>query len=83
MSKHLKLLARFKSNPADFRWEELVSLLEHYGFAEVQKKGGSYRCFVSSAGQKLFLHKPHPRNIVKRYALKQIEEKLTNYGVLT
>lgn len=82
MSKAQKLLERFLSIPADFSWEELVSLMKHFGFQEMQQKGGSYRCFRSGT-LKIFLHKPHPANIVKRYALRQVRDKLLEFGLIS
>ncbi len=82
VSKADKLLARFSGIPADFTWDELVKLLAIFGFAETAKKGGSYRTFVSAKGLKMFLHKPHPENIVPRYALRQVLAKLREFGYL-
>lgn len=82
MSKAKKLLDRFLSIPADFTWDELLSLLGHMGFKELSEKGGSYRTFVSQSGAKIFLHKPHPANIVKRYALKKVRDNLRELGLI-
>ena len=82
VSKAQKLLDRFLTIPADFSWDELVSMLGHFGFAQLQEKGGSYRCFVLDKTLKIFLHKPHPGNIVKRYALKQVRDKLKEFGLI-
>lgn len=74
MSKIEKLIARIKSNPVDFTWEELVKLLMHFGYMELKtgKTGGSRRKFVGPNQTIISLHKPHPGNIVKQYALKQV-----------
>ena len=81
MSKDQKLLKRFLSIPVDFTWDELVTFLGNFDFDEEAGSGGSYRCFISAQGRKIFLHKPHPNNIVKRYALRQVKDKLIEYGV--
>lgn len=75
MSKIEKLINRLLSNPKDFSWDELIKILAHYGYYEIQKKGktgGSRRKFVNDEQRIISLHKPHPGNIVKTYVLKQI-----------
>ncbi len=34
MSKIEKLLEKFKSYPSDFTWDELVKILNHFGYFE-------------------------------------------------
>lgn len=79
MSKIEKLLEKFKSNPTDFTWDELVKVLNHFGYIEKSSKGktgGSRTKFVNEETDIISLHKPHPSNIVKQYVIKQIIEKL-------
>lgn len=83
MSKQEKLLARFKSIPADFTFEELTTLLQGFGYRCVSrgKTGGSRVEFQDrDSGAPIKLHKPHPGNIVKRYALEQVREYLKERG---
>lgn len=82
MSKSQKLLERFLSKPADFTWDELRTLLAFFNFSEVTQKGGSYRSFMDPKGRKIMLHKPHPENTLKRYALKDVKEKLEDFGLI-
>ena len=82
MSKAQKLLDRFLSRPADFAWNEMVALLGDFGFKEVSSKGGSYRTFIDANSRKIFLHKPHPQPIVKRYALDDVRESLESFGMI-
>ena len=82
MSKLEKLRARFATIPSDFTWDEMVACLLGFGFEECTDKGGSYRCFVSTDGRKIFLHKPHPGNVVKRYALREVKLRLKIYGLM-
>ncbi|PIB39054.1 type II toxin-antitoxin system HicA family toxin [Maribacter sp. 4G9] len=85
MSKIDKLIAKFKSNPKDLTWEELVKILSHFGFAEISKKGktgGSRVKFVDTDKNIINLHKPHPSNIVKQYVIKQILEKLKLWKII-
>ncbi|MES2554923.1 MAG: type II toxin-antitoxin system HicA family toxin [Bacteroidota bacterium] len=74
MSKQEKLIVRIKSHPTDFTWEELMKLLTHFGYSELKsaKTSGSRRKFVGPNQVIISLHKPHPDNIVKPYALKQL-----------
>lgn len=73
-----KLLDRFKTIPSDFTFEELERLLAGYGFKRSNKgkTSGSRVVFKNRSGTPIMLHKPHPGNIVKTYALKQIMEEL-------
>jgi predicted RNA binding protein YcfA (HicA-like mRNA interferase family) len=81
MSQFTKLQARLQSIPADFTWHELTAVLQGLGFAESSEKGGSYRTFTNAHGHKIFLHKPHPGNVVRRYALRAVVEKLKELGL--
>ncbi len=78
MSKKEKLILRFLSMPADFHSDEIVRLLGYFGFNEVKKgkTSGSRVKFVNEAGISIYLHKPHPNGIMKRYQLKQVKEIL-------
>jgi len=74
MSKKDKLVARLQKRPNDFTWNELTSLLKSLGYTEVRtgKTGGSRRRFIHQNAPTLSLHKPHPQNIIKRYAIDQV-----------
>ena len=74
MSRKEKLIKRFLSQPKDFTFQELVTLFSIFGFT-VNKKGttsGSRVEFVNDAAEKSYsMHKPHPSNVLKPYAMKQ------------
>jgi HicA-like toxin of HicAB toxin-antitoxin system len=78
MSKKEKLIQRFLSMPSDFHYNEMVKLLGHFGFTEVNKgkTSGSRVKFENEAGVPIILHKPHPSGIMKKYQMKQINEIL-------
>lgn len=78
MSKIEKLIERLKSEPKDFTWDELTKVLAHFGYSEMKKgkTGGSRRKFIDINNTIISLHKPHPGNILKGYAIKQIIEHL-------
>jgi len=82
MSKNEKLVQRLLSLPKDFTWEELVKLLALFGFTEFKKgkTGGSRRKFADEKKNLITLHKPHPGNILKGYALKQVIDHLKEKG---
>ena len=52
----------------------MTSLLKYMGYREVKtgKSGGSRRRFVHDSAATITLHKPHPQNILKRYAVDQV-----------
>jgi predicted RNA binding protein YcfA (HicA-like mRNA interferase family) len=84
MSKKEKLLSRLRQRPKDFTWDELATLLSKLGY-EPRKKGktaGSRRQFIHPTAAPIILHKPHPQNTLKRYAIDDIIEKLKNEGVI-
>ena len=73
MSTKEKLIERFKRQPKDFTWQELVRLLGLFGF-EVDNKGktsGSRTVFIND-NDEIDLHKPHPSNIIKEYVIKKV-----------
>ena len=64
--------------PSDFTFDEMQRLLEGYGY-EKRNKGktsGSRLIFKNGAKRPIMLHKPHPGNIVKEYAMKQVYDDL-------
>lgn len=78
MSKKEKLIAKLLRRPNDFTWNELTSLLKSFGYSEVKigKTGGSRRRFIHSSAAAITLHKPHPQNTLKKYAIDQLIEQL-------
>lgn len=84
MTKKDKLIARLLSCPSDFSWEDLRKLLLSLGFKESNagKTSGSRIRFISEKYSPILLHKPHPKLIMKKYALKQVIEQLQKEGLL-
>jgi len=84
MSRAEKLLARLKNRPSDLSWDELSRALASLGYEEVRrgKTGGSRRRFIHPTAPSIFLHKPHPGNIVKLYAVREIASLLEEEGLL-
>ncbi|MBS1682704.1 MAG: type II toxin-antitoxin system HicA family toxin [Bacteroidetes bacterium] len=82
MSKLHKALDRLKSRPKDFKWQELQTIMRHFGYIE-QKKGGSARKFIHQEKKVLIsIHEPHPKPILKMYALDIIINHLKEEGLL-
>ncbi|MDW1950458.1 type II toxin-antitoxin system HicA family toxin [Vibrio sp. 780] len=82
MSRQQKLLQRLLSKPKDFTWNELKTLLNHYGY-EMLKGNGSRRKFIhSESKQVISLHEPHPQNIIKMYVIEDVISKLTELGLI-
>ena len=83
MGKLEKLIERLKSNPKDFTFEEMQTLLLALGF-ELSNKGktsGSRVKFFTD-GVFIILHKPHPRKELLTYQIKQVVETLSEEGLI-
>jgi hypothetical protein len=82
MSKFEKALIRLKSRPKDFTWKELQQIMTHFGYEEL-KGGGSRRKFFNSETQALIsLHEPHPKPVLKAYALDLVIDHLKEMSLL-
>ena len=85
MSAHEKLLERFLRFPKDFTWDELGRLLSKYGYFQNSKgkTSGSRVAFEKDDSSiSLNLHKPHPKNILKPYHMKDVFEFLRRIEVI-
>ena len=83
MSTKEKLIERFKNQPKDFTWEELVRLFGILGFTVDNKgKTSGSRIVFANGVEAHTVHKPHPSNIMKRYAMKQILDFLIEKGFI-
>ena len=83
MSQKDKLLARLKSKPRDFTFDETKALLEHFGYvlSNSGKTSGSRVCFTR--GQKVFrMHKPHPRKELLQYQVNELIDELEGEGLI-
>ena len=84
MSKHQKALDRLLTTPppSDYTWDELVSVLGHFGY-KVHSKSGSHRRFKNDITEDtIFCAEPHPRTVMKRYAVREVAEKLRELGLV-
>ena len=79
-----KLRDRFLSMPKDFTFDEMEKLLSGYGYMKDNKgkTSGSRVVFKNEDKRPIMLHKPHPGNIVKLYALRQVLDDLKEAGFI-
>ncbi len=84
MSRKDKLISRLQQRPKDLTWDDLTSLLKHLGYREAKtgRTGGSRRRFVHPSAAIITLHKPHPQNVLKRYAIDQVLNILSQEDML-
>ncbi|MBQ2642471.1 MAG: type II toxin-antitoxin system HicA family toxin [Eubacterium sp.] len=77
MSKKSKLIKKLKSNPKDFSFKELETLLSLLGYEQDNsgKTSGSRVKFLNN-NSIIKLHKPHNRKELLNYQVKQIIEHL-------
>ena len=80
-----KLIAKLKSNPKTFTFDDAESLLGYFTYYRSNKgrTSGSRVMFTSSEYKtKILLHKPHPRKELLEYQVKQLIEQLEQEGLL-
>lgn len=83
MGRKDKLIARLKSKPRDFTFDEAKALLDLCGYAvsNAGKTSGSRVCFTR--GQKVFrIHKPHPRRELLLYQVAELIDELEEEGLI-
>jgi hypothetical protein len=79
MSKHEKLIERFLKKPKNFTYEELVSLLNGFGYVEENRgrtSGSAVAFYHKELNDKIMIHKPHPQKELKKYVIELVIEKL-------
>lgn len=84
MGSKEKLRERFKRLPSDFTFDEMQRLLEGFGYIRGEKgrTSGSRVIFKNGDKRPIMLHKPHPGNIVKGYAMRQVYNDLKDAGLI-
>jgi predicted RNA binding protein YcfA (HicA-like mRNA interferase family) len=84
MSKHIKALKRICASPipADIKWQELKTVLEHLGYIML-KNSGSRRKFFHAGKQALIIcHEPHPSPNVDKGCIVDVIEHLKSYDFI-
>jgi len=84
MSKKEKLIERVISLSKDITFEELVIFLSFFDFklSTKGKTSGSRVVFYNDDNVRIYLHKPHPNNIMKICYIKEILYVLKKEGLL-
>ena len=77
MGQKDKLIAKLKSKPHDFTFDEAEALLNYLSFSKSKKgKPSGSRVKFSEDHGAILLNKPHPRKELLEYQVKQLREKL-------
>lgn len=85
MGQKEKLIAKLRSNPKTFSFDEAETLLGYltYHRSNKGKTSGSRVMFTSEVYKtKILLHKPHPRKELLEYQVKQLIEQLEQEGLI-
>ena len=85
MGQKEKLIAKLRSNPKTFSFDEAETLLGYltYHRSNKGKTSGSRVMFTSEVYKtKILLHKPHPRKELMEYQVKQLIEQLEQEGLI-
>lgn len=73
-----KLIERFRSLPTDFTFDEMEMLLLNLFI--IGKTSRTRVIFRNQLGRPIMIHKSHPGNIIKGYAMKQVYNDLKEAG---
>ncbi|MBL4559475.1 MAG: hypothetical protein COC06_04795 [Bacteroidales bacterium] len=76
MSKIEKLRSRFYQKPKDFTWDEMRTLLDGYGYNQIEGKGSRVLFKNEALEHSIKLHKPHPGKIIKGYIMSYVSKEL-------
>ena len=84
MGQKERLLARLRSHPRDFTFNEMVALLGYLGFERSNKgaTSGSRVRFTHETCGAITMHRPHPGNELKPYQIRQLIETLEGKGLI-
>ena len=84
MGQKEKLIKKLKSRPKDFTFDEAEALLKYFTYSRSNKgrTSGSRVMFVSDEYAPILLHKPHPRQELLDYQIKQLIEVLEQEGLI-
>ncbi|MCD7720757.1 MAG: type II toxin-antitoxin system HicA family toxin [Prevotellaceae bacterium] len=78
-----RLIERFRQQPNDLSWDELVRLFSVFGYAVGNKGKTSGSRVIFSKGESVYtVHKPHSSSHLKRYVMKQVHEFLRKNGLI-
>ena len=77
-----KIEKRLKASAKDLTFEEIETLLSHYGYTRDNKgkTSGSRVRFVKEGNADILLHHPHPQKELKEYAIKDLRTVIESEG---
>ena len=78
-----KQILRIKSLPTDYTYKEAKALAKRFGYMEKTKgntSGSRVLLYRQNDNRKILLHKPHPSDIMKLYAVKQLLNQFKENG---
>ena len=82
MSKLEKLLEKMRNPDATWSWDDLCSLLVKLDYKQIEGRGSRVKFDNGKPEDLINLHRPHPSNEMKSYAIEQVRSKLENGGML-
>ena len=82
MSRIDKLKAKINDPTKDFTFDEAKILMNHFNFKLTNKgRSSGSRVQFQRGDVKIDLHKPHPRNTLKAYQIRDLKEGLKKAGI--
>lgn len=84
MGQKEKLIARLLSQPKDFTFSDMETLLGYFEYKRNDKgrTSGSRVMFINDKYASIMLHKPHQRKELLDYQVKQVIEVLKQEGLI-
>lgn len=83
MGKEEKVKERLKSCQSDYTYNEARTLAKRFGYQEMNKgstSGSRVLFYREKDEKKIMLHKPHPGDIMKVYAVRQLLSQFMENG---
>ena len=79
-SKVLKIYEKIISGPLKpIKWQDVEALFEALGATQRSSDGSSRTFYIKN--RPLTIHKPHPENEIKKYAVKHIRDYLLKHDL--
>jgi hypothetical protein len=85
MSQIDKLLTRLVRTPAprDFTWQQLVKVMTHFGYEELEGSGSRKKFVNLRTKHKVLLHKRHPDSTLIGPQIEDIIDALKSQGYIS
>lgn len=84
MAKHRKALEKLCATPppADIKWDELKSVLEHLGYTMLKGSGSRRKFYHQGKNALIICHAPHPSPDVDKGCIADVIEHLKTNGFI-